>query len=83
MLDRWRAAHRDEPDLVLVLADGLSALALERHALPLIDELVPGLGELRLGPMVIARQARVALGDEIGALLGARQVVVLIGERPA
>lgn len=82
VLDRWRAAHRDEPDLVLVLADGLSALALERHALPLIDELVPGLGELRLGPMVIARQARVALGDEIGALLGARQVVVLIGERP-
>ena len=37
---------------------------------------------LTIGPVVIARQSRVALGDEIGALLGARQVVMLIGERP-
>lgn len=82
-LEAWRAASDgDPPDLVLVLADGLSALAIERHALPLIDALLPVLGDLRLGPVAVARQARVALGDEVGALLAARQVVVLIGERP-
>jgi ethanolamine ammonia-lyase small subunit len=70
------------PDLVLVLADGLSALALQRHALALWRALQPGLAGWTLGPVVLAQQARVALGDEIGARLGARQVVVWIGERP-
>lgn len=68
--------------LVLVVADGLSSLAIIRHAPPLLAalaEIVPGLQAM---PLVIACQARVALGDEIGALLGADQVAVLIGERP-
>ncbi len=76
------AAARDAFDLVLVVADGLSALAAESHAVPVIAALRPLLAGWRLGPTVLARQARVALGDEIGALLGARQVVMLIGERP-
>lgn len=82
VLANWRGTHTDAPDLVVVIADGLSALAAERHALPVIEALLPTLDDLCLGPVVIARQARVALGDEIGGLLAARQVVVMIGERP-
>jgi ethanolamine ammonia-lyase small subunit len=71
-------------DLVVVLADGLSATAVNSHALPLLHLLVPQLRQagLRLGPLVLAEQARVALGDEVGHLLQARLVLVLIGERP-
>jgi ethanolamine ammonia-lyase small subunit len=70
------------PDLVLVIADGLSATAVARHAPPLLEALLPRLPDLVLGPLVIALEARVALGDEIGELLAAAQVAVLIGERP-
>ncbi len=78
------AAISAPPDIVFILADGLSAFALERHALSLLDELLPQLapGPLALGPVIIATGARVALGDEIGQLLCARIAVVLIGERP-
>jgi len=73
-------------DLAIVIADGLSALAIERHALAFLSQLRPLLAEdpagWRLTPVVVALQARVALGDPVGALLGARLVVVLIGERP-
>lgn len=74
----------NECDIVLVLADGLSATAVNTHALPLLQLLVPELRQmgLRLGPLVLAGQARVALGDEIGQLARARLVLVLIGERP-
>ena len=74
-----------ETDLAFVLADGLSALALQRQALPLFTALRERLmleGGWTCAPPVLATQARVALGDEIGALLNARCVVVLIGERP-
>lgn len=79
-----RAAVHPGPDLLLVVADGLSAAAAERHAAPLLRELVPRLARdgWTLGPVLVAEQARVALGDEAGALLGARLVTVLIGERP-
>lgn len=70
-------------DLVFVVADGLSALAVQSHALPLLRATRPLLDPAwRLGPVCVATQARVALGDEIGAALGARLVAVLIGERP-
>lgn len=69
--------------IVFILADGLSALAVERHALPLLYELLPLLGDQNeVAPICIATQARVAIGDEIGHLLGAQLSVVLIGERP-
>lgn len=71
------------PDLALVVADGLSALAVERHALAFIEALRPLLADgWRWSPVAIARQARVAIGDPIGQALGAKLVVVLIGERP-
>jgi ethanolamine ammonia-lyase small subunit len=69
-------------DLVLVLSDGLSAIALQRHAAPLLRELRPLLQGLKLAPLVIASRARVALADEVGERLGARIAVSLIGERP-
>jgi ethanolamine ammonia-lyase small subunit len=76
--DRGRLP-RAPVDMLLVVGDGLSAAAVEAHAAPLIAALTP---ELRNGPVVLARQARVALGDEIGEIMGARMVAVLIGERP-
>ncbi|MGY3089536.1 ethanolamine ammonia-lyase small subunit [Hymenobacter sp. UYAg731] len=73
-----------ECDIVILLADGLSATAVNAHALPLLQLLVPELRQMgfRLGPLVLAEQARVALGDEIGQLARACLVLVLIGERP-
>jgi ethanolamine ammonia-lyase small subunit len=70
-------------DLVVVIGDGLSSRAVQEHAVPLVDALSARLdGSLTVGPVVLAEQARVALGDEIGVLLGAELVLVLIGERP-
>ena len=70
-------------DLAIVLADGLSAIATQAHAAPLLEALLPLLHPAwTLAPLVIARQARVALGDDIGEALQARLVLVLIGERP-
>jgi len=69
-------------ELVFVIADGLSAAAVNRHALPLLRALRPRLAGWKLAPIVVAQQARVALGDEIGELWSALQVVMLIGERP-
>ncbi len=82
--DRARlSAQSAQPfDLVLLVADGLSAPAAMRHAPDLIDALLPLLPDWRVGPVVIATQARVALGDEVGELLRATLVAVLIGERP-
>lgn len=70
-------------DLALVIADGLSTSAVARHAVPVVAAILAGRpAGWRIGPPVIATQARVALGDEIGLLLEARLVAVLIGERP-
>ena len=73
-----------ECDIALILADGLSATALNDHGLPLLHLLLPQLQQagFRLGPITLAEQARVALGDEVGHLLQARLTLVLIGERP-
>jgi ethanolamine ammonia-lyase small subunit len=72
-------------ELLPVIGDGLSALGVQRYSLAVLRALRAlreRAGDLRLGPVVIASQARVALGDEIGERLGARMVVMLIGERP-
>ena len=76
----WRA--NQAPDLVFVIADGLSALATSRHAVPVISAVRRRLAGWRIGPIVIAEQARVALGDEVGECLHAGCVAILIGERP-
>nr|WP_305038320.1 ethanolamine ammonia-lyase subunit EutC [Caballeronia sp. SL2Y3] len=81
-LAAYEAEHGDAPDVVFVAADGLSAFAAQRHAAPLLSGLRAMLDGWNVGPVVIATQARVALGDRIGELLRARIVVVMIGERP-
>jgi ethanolamine ammonia-lyase small subunit len=75
------------PTLCVVVGDGLSAVAGQSHAAALIDALQAalhsGAGErVAIGTVVVATQARVALGDEIGALLQAPLVLMLLGERP-
>ncbi|MER6971377.1 ethanolamine ammonia-lyase subunit EutC [Nocardioides sp. NPDC000445] len=70
-------------EIAVVVADGLSAEAVTKHAVPLLKHLVPLLDSATtLAAPVVATQARVALGDHIGRALGARLVLVLIGERP-
>ncbi len=69
-------------ELAIIVADGLSALGVERHAIPLLVELLPQLANWVIGPIGVVEQGRVAIGDEIGLALKARISVVLIGERP-
>jgi ethanolamine ammonia-lyase small subunit len=80
---RLRAIAR-KYDLVFILADGLSARAVHRHALPLLDQALPQLNrhQWHVGPVIVVHQGRVAIGDEIGQELEAALVAVLIGERP-
>jgi ethanolamine ammonia-lyase small subunit len=76
-------ARRNGADLCIVVADGLSSAAAQRHALPLLAALrEEARSRWTLAPVVIAEQARVALGDEIGEIVGARLTAILIGERP-
>lgn len=69
-------------ELALIVADGLSALAVERHVPELLKQLLPLLRDWQIGPICVVEQGRVAIGDEIGELLGAQLSLVLIGERP-
>jgi ethanolamine ammonia-lyase small subunit len=71
-------------DLAMVFADGLSARAVAQNAPPFLQALQARLAPetWTLAPLAIVEQGRVAVGDEVGELLGARLVVVLIGERP-
>ena len=73
-------------DVCFVVVDGLSALAAERHACALLGELAALLRKswpsMRIAPLAIVEQGRVAIGDEVGIALGAKMVLVLIGERP-
>jgi ethanolamine ammonia-lyase small subunit len=69
-------------DVVFVIADGLSPVGVQLHAAPFLKACLDRLPGWSVAPIVIATQARVALGDEIGAQLQADFCVVLIGERP-
>lgn len=71
-------------DLAIVIADGLCASGVQHHAPPLLARVLPALRRRgsTVAPLVIAELGRVAIGDPIGAALGARAVAVLIGERP-
>ena len=70
--------------LAVVIGDGLSPKAVNAHAVSLVRSLIPRLAAagIEIGHAVVASGARVALGDEIGVLLGAGMMVMLIGERP-
>lgn len=81
-LAKHAAFRTARPDLVFVIADGLSAKAAALHAIPLIDRTIARLAGWQVASIVVATQARVGLGDQIGALMKAEIVAVLIGERP-
>jgi ethanolamine ammonia-lyase small subunit len=72
------------PAVSVVIADGLSAEAVNNHVYPLLQQLVPMFraSGIQLTPVTIVQQGRVAVGDEVGHLLGAAAVIMLIGERP-
>lgn len=71
-------------DVALIVGDGLSALAAQRHSAAVLSHLLPILQsrQFSLAPICVATQARVAIQDEIGSLLNARVAIILIGERP-
>jgi ethanolamine ammonia-lyase small subunit len=71
-------------DLAIVIADGLSALAVERNVIPLLAHLLPYLlgAGWTIAPLTLVQQGRVAIGDRIGFHMGASLSLVLIGERP-
>jgi ethanolamine ammonia-lyase small subunit len=73
---------RGDYDAVFVVSDGLSATAVMQNAIPMIEAVLPRLTGFKIAPLVVATQARVALGDDIGEALGAKLCAVLIGERP-
>ncbi|TLG77758.1 ethanolamine ammonia-lyase subunit EutC [Methylocystis sp. B8] len=81
--ERLKSAGGDY-DLAFVIAEGLSARAIDRHAIPLLEKTLHSLDRTswKIAPIILAEQGRVALGDDIGETLGARLVAVLIGERP-
>lgn len=83
-LDATDRAHLPvgEWDVVFVVADGLSSRAVHEHAAAVVRATAARLSGWRIAPVVLAEQARVALGDDVGAAMGAEMVVVLVGERP-
>jgi len=71
-------------DVAIIIADGLSATAVNKHAVPLLQQLIPliqGAG-MSIAPICLVQQGRVAVGDEVAALLQAKAAIMLIGERP-
>ena len=82
--ERLAAGARPAPDLLIVVADGLSSTGVAANATDVIAALLPlaRRNGWSLGPIVLASQGRVALGDDAGEVLGARAVLMLIGERP-
>jgi len=71
-------------DLAIIVADGLSALAVHRHTLPFLNRLQEHIDAegWSTAPVVLVEHGRVAVADEVGELLGAKMTVILIGERP-
>jgi ethanolamine ammonia-lyase small subunit len=76
------ATKKGTYDIAFVISDGLSASAAQKHAGPLLAEIIPALKDCRLAPLVIVRLGRVGAGDAVAAALNATSVVILLGERP-
>jgi ethanolamine ammonia-lyase small subunit len=76
--------YRAGADIAIIIADGLSATAVNENAFGLLEILIPMLSaaKLKLAPLCIVEQARVAIGDDIGHGLNAKFSILLIGERP-
>ncbi|SDY34533.1 ethanolamine ammonia-lyase subunit EutC [Pseudomonas sp. NFACC08-1] len=84
VLDDYAKAHPGGVDLAIVVADGLSALAVHRHTLPFLARLEEQIvaDGWSVSPVILVEQGRVAVADEVAERLGAKMSVILIGERP-
>ncbi len=82
--ERLRKMHYSGADVLIVIGDGLSSKAVHKQAVPLINDFLPYMKKLGLsvGPIVLAKQSRVALGDDIAEVMNCGLVAMLIGERP-
>lgn len=81
-LEKIREQQATAPDLVIIVSDGLSSLAAHQQAVAFLGALLPLLQGWIMAPLVVIPYARVALQDEVGEALQARQALILLGERP-
>jgi len=84
-LKQNKTVIKKSADLLIVIADGLSSLAIEKNTQAFLRALLPRLratGDWQIAPLCIVEQGRVAIGDQVGEILNAKTVLVLIGERP-
>jgi ethanolamine ammonia-lyase small subunit len=81
---RLADSETTNPGLLIVVADGLSSTGVAHNAAEVIAELLPLVHKSgwSVAPVLLASQGRVAIGDDAGEILGAKAVLVLIGERP-
>ena len=79
-----KALETTQLDTLIIIADGLSSTAIASHAVAMVNRIAAGLNAqgFRAGPICLVSQGRVAIADEIGELLKATSVILLIGERP-
>ena len=82
-VEKLEKLHKN-PELVIILSDGLSSLALINQVSAIIQSLIKQLFDdhLRIGPILIIPRARVGIVDQVGELTGARSVAIMLGERP-
>jgi len=81
---RLKNVNPDHVDVVVIVTNGLSSTAVEQHGIPLLEAILSGYRkrQLRIAPVVLAANGRVALSDDIGGILAARVAVIIVGERP-
>jgi ethanolamine ammonia-lyase small subunit len=82
--DRLRSVAVGPTDVALIVTNGLSSTAVERHGIPLVQAIVAGCRSrgFSLAPVSLVADGRVALLDDIGSILAARVAVIVVGERP-
>ncbi len=82
--NRLRNANVSEADVALIVTNGLSATAIERHGIPLLKAIVNDYRtrQIRIAPVSLVANGRVALSDDIGSIVAARVAVIIVGERP-
>lgn len=81
---RLRNSESGQADVALIVTNGLSSTAVERHGIPLLQSILKGYrtSQISIAPVCLVANGRVALSDEIGSLLAARVAVIIVGERP-
>jgi len=82
--NRLRQVQAGVVDVALIVTNGLSSTAVERHGIPLLQAIQTAFRSrpLRWAPVALAANGRVAVSDDIGSALAARVAIILVGERP-